>query len=165
MKGSSDRSFAYHFPILDVRIVLPPPFLRSYEVVIRGPSRTGVEDVAKETSRRGRARPWRGFRSNPITAPLVSFLNLSAARRRRRPSSKTACCRGARIAPREPDERPVETRRRRRLQLDARPRASVNWNGCSNWNNKRNKQKLRQPRIELGAQRWQRWILPLNHWR
>ena len=23
---------------------------------------------------------------------------------------------------------------------------------------------LRQPRIELGAQRWQRWILPLNHW-
>jgi hypothetical protein len=24
---------------------------------------------------------------------------------------------------------------------------------------------MRQPRIELGAQRWQRWILPLNHWR
>ena len=23
---------------------------------------------------------------------------------------------------------------------------------------------MRQPRIELGAQRWQRWILPLNHW-
>ena len=23
---------------------------------------------------------------------------------------------------------------------------------------------LRQPRIELGAQRWQRWILLLNHW-
>ena len=23
---------------------------------------------------------------------------------------------------------------------------------------------VRQPRIELGAQRWQRWILPLNHW-
>jgi hypothetical protein len=23
---------------------------------------------------------------------------------------------------------------------------------------------LHQPRIELGAQRWQRWILPLNHW-
>ena len=27
------------------------------------------------------------------------------------------------------------------------------------------KKILRQPRIELGAQRWQRWILPLNHWR
>ena len=24
---------------------------------------------------------------------------------------------------------------------------------------------MRQPRIELGAQRWHRWILPLNHWR
>ena len=24
-------------------------------------------------------------------------------------------------------------------------------------------QKMREPRIELGAQRWQRWILPLNH--
>ena len=24
---------------------------------------------------------------------------------------------------------------------------------------------MRQPRIELRAQRWQRWILPLNHWR
>ena len=23
---------------------------------------------------------------------------------------------------------------------------------------------VRQPRIKLGAQRWQRWILPLNHW-
>ena len=23
---------------------------------------------------------------------------------------------------------------------------------------------MHQPRIELGAQRWQRWILPLNHW-
>ena len=26
------------------------------------------------------------------------------------------------------------------------------------------KKSVRQPRIELGAQRWQRWILPLNHW-
>ena len=26
-------------------------------------------------------------------------------------------------------------------------------------------QKLRQPRIELGAQQWECWILPLNHWR
>ena len=25
--------------------------------------------------------------------------------------------------------------------------------------------QLRQPWIEHGAQRWQRWILPLNHWR
>jgi hypothetical protein len=24
---------------------------------------------------------------------------------------------------------------------------------------------MRQPRIERGAHRWQRWILPLNHWR
>ena len=24
---------------------------------------------------------------------------------------------------------------------------------------------LRQPRIELGAQQWECWILPLNHWR
>ena len=23
---------------------------------------------------------------------------------------------------------------------------------------------VRQPGIEPGAQRWQRWILPLNHW-
>ena len=23
---------------------------------------------------------------------------------------------------------------------------------------------MRQPGIEPGAQRWQRWILPLNHW-
>ena len=25
------------------------------------------------------------------------------------------------------------------------------------------KGEMREPRIELGAQRWQRWILPLNH--
>jgi hypothetical protein len=24
---------------------------------------------------------------------------------------------------------------------------------------------MRQPGIEPGAHRWQRWILPLNHWR
>jgi hypothetical protein len=24
---------------------------------------------------------------------------------------------------------------------------------------------MRQPRIELGAQQWECWILPLNHWR
>jgi hypothetical protein len=27
-----------------------------------------------------------------------------------------------------------------------------------------NSKEMHQPRIELGAQRWQRWILPLNHW-
>ena len=41
-----------------------------------------------------------------------------------------------------------------------------------NWKKMRKKFKLtrsrkpmRQPRIERGAHRWQRWILPLNHWR
>lgn len=31
--------------------------------------------------------------------------------------------------------------------------------------NRQKKKFLRQPRIERGAHRWQRWILPLNHWR
>ena len=30
---------------------------------------------------------------------------------------------------------------------------------------KKREKEMRQPRIERGAHRWQRWILPLNHWR